>query len=158
MRHPGMGAMALHLNRNKRSIALDLKQPEGRAACLRLAAGCDALIYNTRPQAMARLGLAYEDVAAVNPRIVYLGAFGYGEEGPYAGQPAYDDLIQGAAGVASSSRSRAAARRATRPSPWPTARWACRPPSRCWPPCCMRGRPARARRWRCRCSRRSPSS
>lgn len=101
MRHPGMGAMALHLNRNKRSIALDLKQPEGRAACLRLAAGCDALIYNTRPQAMARLGLAYEDVAAVNPRIVYLGAFGYGEEGPYAGQPAYDDLIQGAAGVAS---------------------------------------------------------
>ncbi|MCY1204217.1 Succinyl-CoA--L-malate CoA-transferase beta subunit [compost metagenome] len=101
MRHAGMGAMAMHLNRNKRSIVLDLKQPEGREACLRLAAGCDALIYNTRPQAMARLGLGYEAVAAVNPKIVYLGAFGYGEEGPYAGKPAYDDLIQGAAGVAS---------------------------------------------------------
>ena len=101
MRHAGMGAMALHLNRNKRSIVLDLKQPEGREACLRLAAGCDALIYNTRPQAMARLGLDYAAVAAVNPKIVYLGAFGYGEEGPYAGKPAYDDLIQGAAGIAS---------------------------------------------------------
>jgi crotonobetainyl-CoA:carnitine CoA-transferase CaiB-like acyl-CoA transferase len=99
MRHAGMGAMALHLNRNKRSIVLDLKQPEGREACLRLAAGCDALIYNTRPQAMARLGLGYEAVAAANPKIVYLGAFGYGEEGPYAGKPAYDDLIQGAAGL-----------------------------------------------------------
>jgi len=88
MRHAGMGAMAMHLNRNKRSIVLDLKQPEGREACLRLAAGCDALIYNTRPQAMARLGLDYEAVAAVNPKIVYLGAFGYGEDGPYAGKPA----------------------------------------------------------------------
>jgi crotonobetainyl-CoA:carnitine CoA-transferase CaiB-like acyl-CoA transferase len=101
MRHAGMGAMAMHLNRNKRSIVLDLKQPEGREACLKLAAGCDALIYNTRPQAMARLGLGYAAVAAVNPKIVYLGAFGYGEDGPYAGKPAYDDLIQGAAGVAS---------------------------------------------------------
>ena len=101
MRHAGMGAMALHLNRNKRSIVLDLKQPEGRDACLRLATDCDALIYNVRPQAMARLGLDHAAVAAVNPRIVYVGAFGYGEEGPYAGRPAYDDLIQGAAGVAS---------------------------------------------------------
>jgi len=99
MRHAGMGAMAMHLNRNKRSIVLDLKQPEGRAACLRLAAGCDALIYNTRPQAMVRLGLGYEAVAAVRPEIVYVGAFGYGEDGPYAGRPAYDDLIQGAAGI-----------------------------------------------------------
>ena len=97
MRHPGMGAMAMHLNRNKRSVVLDLKRAEGREACLRLAKDCDALIYNTRPQAMARLGLDYAAVAAVNPKIVYLGAFGYGEEGPYAGKPAYDDLIQGAA-------------------------------------------------------------
>ena len=101
MRHPGMGAMAMHLNRNKRSIVLDLKQPEGRDACLRLAADCDALVYNVRPQAMARLGLGYEAVAAVNPKIVYIGAFGYGEDGPYAGKPAYDDLIQGAVGVPS---------------------------------------------------------
>lgn len=101
MRNAGMGAMSLHLNRNKRSVVLDLKQPDGRDACLALAAGCDAVIYNTRPQAMARLGLDYPAVRAVNPRVVYLGAVGYGEAGPYAGKPAYDDLIQGAVGVAS---------------------------------------------------------
>ena len=101
MRHAGMGAMALHLNRNKRSVVLDLKQPAGRDACLRLAAGCDALIYNTRPQAMARLGLDLAAVAAANPKIVYIGCIGYGEDGPYAGKPAYDDLIQGATGIAS---------------------------------------------------------
>ena len=99
MRNPGMGAMSLHLNRNKRSVVLDLKQPEGRDACLRLAETCDALIYNTRPRAMARLGLDYAAVAARNPRIVYLGCVGFGEEGPYAGKPAYDDLIQGAAAL-----------------------------------------------------------
>ncbi|MGH6638436.1 MAG: CaiB/BaiF CoA transferase family protein [Polaromonas sp.] len=99
MRNPGMGHMAIHLNRNKRSVVLDLKQPEGREACLKLAADCDALIYNVRPQAMARLGLGYAAVAAINPKIVYVGAFGYGEDGPYAGKPAYDDLIQGAVGV-----------------------------------------------------------
>ena len=99
MRHAGMGAMSLHLNRNKRSIVLDLKQPDAVEACLRLAEGCDALIYNTRPKAMARLGLDYATVAARNPKIVYVGAIGYGEDGPYAGRPAYDDLIQGAVGV-----------------------------------------------------------
>jgi crotonobetainyl-CoA:carnitine CoA-transferase CaiB-like acyl-CoA transferase len=103
MRNPGMGHMAIHLNRNKRSVVLDLKQAEGLEACLKLAAGCDALIYNVRPQAMARLGLGYEAVAAVNPKIVYVGAFGYGEDGPYTGKPAYDDLIQGAVGVPSLS-------------------------------------------------------
>jgi len=99
MRNPGMGAMAMHLNRNKRSVVLDLKQPDGREACLRLAAGSDALIYNTRPHAMVRLGLDYPAVAAVNQRIVYIGVFGYGEDGPYAGKPAYDDLIQAAVGI-----------------------------------------------------------
>ena len=99
MRNAGMGAMSLHLNRNKRSLVLDLKQPEGRDACLRLAQGCDALVYSTRPQALARLGLGFEAVAALNPRIVHVGCYGYGEQGPYAGRPAYDDLIQGAAGL-----------------------------------------------------------
>ncbi|WPB55548.1 CoA transferase [Xylophilus sp. GOD-11R] len=96
MRNPGMGALSLHLNRNKRSVVLDLKRPEGRDACLKLAETCDALIYNTRPKAMARLGLDYAAVSARNPRIVYLGCIGFGEDGPYAGKPAYDDLIQGA--------------------------------------------------------------
>jgi formyl-CoA transferase len=68
---------------------------------LRLAATADALVYNVRPLAMARLGLAYEDVAAVNPGIVYAGLFGFGQDGPYAAQPAYDDLIQGAAALPS---------------------------------------------------------
>lgn len=99
MRHPGMGHIFLHHNRNKRSIVLDLKRPAGRDALLRLAATADVLIYNVRPQAMQRLRLAYEDVAAANPRIVYVGAYGYGERGRYAGQPAYDDLIQGMSGL-----------------------------------------------------------
>ncbi len=99
MKHPGMGHIFLHHNRNKRSIVLDLKQAAGRAALLRLARDADVLIYNVRPQAMARLKLAYEDVQAANPRIIYVGAYGYGEGGRYAGQPAYDDLIQGMAGL-----------------------------------------------------------
>ncbi len=99
MRHPGMGHIFLHHNRNKRSIVLDLKQPAGREALLRLVRGADVLIYNVRPQAMRRLKLAYEDVAAVNPRIIYVGAYGYSQGGPYEAQPAYDDLIQGIAGL-----------------------------------------------------------
>ena len=101
MRHPGMGHIFLHHNRSKRSIVLDLKQPAGREALLRLARTGDVLIYNVRPQAMRRLRLAYDDVAAVNPRIIYVGAYGYSESGRYAGQPAYDDLIQGMAALPS---------------------------------------------------------
>jgi crotonobetainyl-CoA:carnitine CoA-transferase CaiB-like acyl-CoA transferase len=99
MRHPGMGHIFLHHNRNKRSIVLDLKQPKGREALLRLARTGDVLVYNVRPQAMRRLRLSYEEVAAVNQRIIYVGAYGYGEAGRYAGQPAYDDLIQGRSGL-----------------------------------------------------------
>jgi crotonobetainyl-CoA:carnitine CoA-transferase CaiB-like acyl-CoA transferase len=95
MKHAGMGHIFLHLNRNKRSIVLDLKQPAGRDAMLRLCVTADVLIYNVRPQAMARLKLAYEDVRAVNPKIIYVGAYGFSQHGPYAAKPAYDDLIQG---------------------------------------------------------------
>ena len=98
-RTKGMGGMFLNANRGKRSIVIDLKKPEGRAALLRLAKTADALVYNVRPQAMARLGLDYDTIAAINPRIVYAGVFGYGQAGPYAAKPAYDDLIQGASGV-----------------------------------------------------------
>ena len=100
MRNPGMGHLYLHLNRNKRSIVLDLKTPEGRDACLALARDCDAVLFNIRPQAMARLGLSYEAFAAQNAKLVYIGAYGFGEKGPYAGRPAYDDLIQGQTGIA----------------------------------------------------------
>lgn len=95
MRRAGMGHIFLHHNRNKRSLVLDLKRAPGREALLRLARSADVLIFNVRPQAMARLRLTYDDVRAVNPRIVYVGAYGYSDGGPYAGEPAYDDLIQG---------------------------------------------------------------
>jgi crotonobetainyl-CoA:carnitine CoA-transferase CaiB-like acyl-CoA transferase len=102
-KNPGMGHIHLHLNRNKRSLVLDLKQPKGIEACLKLAAQSDVLVYNVRPHSMARLGLGYEAVKSVNDKIIYVGAFGYSEKGPYAGRPAYDDLIQGIAGVPSLS-------------------------------------------------------
>ncbi len=98
-RNPGMGHIFLNANRNKRSIVLDLKQEPARQACLALAKKADVLVYNIRPQAMARLKLSYEAVKEVNPRIVYVGCFGYSQRGPYAAKAAYDDLIQGAAGV-----------------------------------------------------------
>jgi crotonobetainyl-CoA:carnitine CoA-transferase CaiB-like acyl-CoA transferase len=102
-RNPGMAGIFLHANRSKRSIVLDLKHPQGREALLRLSADADVLIYNVRPQAMSRLGLDYEAVRQVNPRILYVGVFGYGQSGPYAALPAYDDLIQGAVGIPSLS-------------------------------------------------------
>ena len=107
-RNPGMGGLFLNTNRGKRSIVLDLKTAAGRGIALELASTCDVLIYNVRPQAMARLGLSYEDVAAVRPDILYVGVYGYGEQGPYAGRPAYDDLMQGAAGLAALFRQEAA--------------------------------------------------
>jgi crotonobetainyl-CoA:carnitine CoA-transferase CaiB-like acyl-CoA transferase len=98
-RNPGMGAIFLNVNRNKRSVALDLKQPAARDACLALAKKADVLVYNIRPQAMTRLGLSYEKIRSVNERIIYVGCFGYSQRGPYAAKAAYDDLIQGASGL-----------------------------------------------------------
>ena len=112
---PGMGHLFLNLNRGKRGIVLDLKQPEGtRSVDAHRAARPDVLIYNVRPQAMARLGLSYEDVQAVNPRIIYVGAYGYSQRGPYAAKAAYDDLIQGATGLAWLAAATRARRPATR--------------------------------------------
>ncbi len=99
MRGPGMGPMFLNANRNKRSICLDLKKDAGRDVLLKLMADADVLVYNVRPQAMARLKLGYEVVSAINPRIVYAGVFGFGQDGCYAAKPAYDDLIQGGSGL-----------------------------------------------------------
>ncbi len=98
-RHPGMGHIFLNANRNKRSVVLDLKVQGGREAALALAERSDVLVYNIRPQAMARLKLSYEDIRAVNEKIIYVGCFGYSQRGPYAAKAAYDDLIQGAAGI-----------------------------------------------------------
>jgi len=90
-----MGALYLQINRNKRSLVLDLKQPAARKVLLQLCASADVFLTNTRPAAMRRLGLAYEDLRQVNPRLVHVSLTGYGESGLYAGKPAYDDLIQG---------------------------------------------------------------
>ena len=98
-RNPGMGHIFLNANRNKRSVVLDLKQPAALDACLALASKADVLVYNIRPQAMARLRLSYPEVKKENPRIIYVGCFGYSQRGPYAAKAAYDDLIQGASGL-----------------------------------------------------------
>lgn len=99
MRNPGMGHIFLHVNRNKRSVVLDLKHPDGLEAVFDLARSADVVIYNIRPQAMARLGIDYQRLREINRKLIYAGLYGYGESGPYAGKPAYDDLIQGAVAV-----------------------------------------------------------
>jgi crotonobetainyl-CoA:carnitine CoA-transferase CaiB-like acyl-CoA transferase len=99
-RNPGMGSLFLHLNRNKRSIVLDLKKEEGRQALLKLAEKCDVFIHSLRPQAIEKLRLSYQDVSAVNKQIIYCGTYGFGKDGPYGSKPSYDDIIQGASGLA----------------------------------------------------------
>ena len=103
-RHPGMGSLFMFMNRGKRSIVLDLKRVEARDALLRVCERADVFITNVRPAAMRRLGLGYDDVAAVNARMVYVDLVGYGQDGPYAAKPAYDDLIQGISGLAATFR------------------------------------------------------
>jgi crotonobetainyl-CoA:carnitine CoA-transferase CaiB-like acyl-CoA transferase len=100
-RNPGMGPLFLQANRNKRSVVLDLKKPADKEALLSLVPEADVLVYNIRPQAMRRLGLDYETLCAINPGLIFCGAFGFGEGGPYAGRPAYDDILQAAAGLSS---------------------------------------------------------
>lgn len=94
-----MGPTFVALNRNKRSVALDLKGEPGRKALRKLLATGDIFIHNMRPEAVARLGFSYAEVAAIKPDIVYVEAVGYDPEGPYAGRQAFDDLIQSAAGA-----------------------------------------------------------
>ena len=98
-RSPSMSGWFMNFNRSKRSLAIDLKAPQGREVLLDLVGTADVLLYNIRPAAMERLGLSYADVSARNPAILYVGALGFGREGPYAGLPAFDDLIQAATGL-----------------------------------------------------------
>jgi crotonobetainyl-CoA:carnitine CoA-transferase CaiB-like acyl-CoA transferase len=101
VRNPGMGGIYLNANRNKRSLALDLKQEKAKEALRRLIPTADVFIHNMRPQAIERLGFGYQAVSAINPDIVYVGAYGFGQDGPYRAKPAYDDAIQAASGLAS---------------------------------------------------------
>jgi len=97
---PGMASMYIGTGRNKRSIVLDIKQADGKAALLDLCRTADIFIHNVRPDAMRRAGLDYASLRAVNPKLIYLALVGFGEGGRYANRPAFDDIIQGAAGVA----------------------------------------------------------
>ena len=101
MRNPSMGAVFMQINRNKRSIVLDVKKETGRAALLRLVANADIFVHNVRPAAMRRARLGDDDMRGVNPRLVYVSLVGYGQNGPNAALPAYDDLIQGRTGFPS---------------------------------------------------------
>jgi crotonobetainyl-CoA:carnitine CoA-transferase CaiB-like acyl-CoA transferase len=98
-RHREMGHVYLNLNRNKRSLVLDLKHPDAAPVLLTLVRQSDVLMHNMRPQAMARLGFGWERLRDVNPRLVYCSAHGYGQDGPYADRPAFDDIIQGGCGL-----------------------------------------------------------
>ena len=99
--HPGMGSISMAINRNKRSLAVDLKSPEGADVLRRLVPGADVLVHNMRVAAIERLGFGYQAVARLNADIVYCVATGFGQDGPDRGKPAFDDIIQAACGLAS---------------------------------------------------------
>jgi crotonobetainyl-CoA:carnitine CoA-transferase CaiB-like acyl-CoA transferase len=99
-RHPGMSALYLTCNRNKRSIVLDLNQPGARDALLALVKDADVFVHNNRPQVMTKLKLEYNDMRAVNSRLIYCGAYGYAKAGPYGSLGALDDSIQAVSGIA----------------------------------------------------------
>lgn len=97
----GESAFFLSANRNKRSLALDIKRPEGQALFRRLAEGADVVVENFRPAVMGALGLGYDRLAARNPRLIYCAISGYGADGPFANRPGLDNIIQGFAGLMS---------------------------------------------------------
>ena len=99
-RKGAMGSAFLSLNRNKRSLALDVKSAEGRAILLKIISTADVFVHNMRQAAAAKLGLDYSSLSALNPRLVYCAAWGFGSNGPYAGKPAFDDIIQSLSGTA----------------------------------------------------------
>ncbi|HEX6000579.1 MAG TPA: CoA transferase [Hyphomicrobiaceae bacterium] len=103
---PGISAIFSNFNRNKRSVALDLKSEAGRAALMKLLPTADAFVHNMRQEAMDKLGFTFKAVRAANPRIIYAAAIGFGRHGRYAGKPAYDDVIQAGSGFAGLSQMR----------------------------------------------------
>jgi len=99
-RRHGFSASFLNNNRNKRSLALDLKTPGGLRALMRLLAGADVLVQNFRPGVAERIGVGEAAVRAVAPRLIYVSISGFGETGPYSAKPVYDPLIQAVSGLA----------------------------------------------------------
>jgi crotonobetainyl-CoA:carnitine CoA-transferase CaiB-like acyl-CoA transferase len=99
-RHPGMAALYMTCNRNKRDVVLDVKNPEAKQALLDLVATADVFVHNNRPQVMTKLGLDYESLKKLNPKLIYCGAYGYAKRGPYGTKGALDDSIQSISGIA----------------------------------------------------------
>jgi len=102
---PGVSASFLAVNRNKRSLVLDLKRPEGVAVLKRLVATADVLVENYRPGVARRLGVDYETLRAINPRLIYCSISGFGQTGPYADRGGYDLIAQGMSGIMSATGS-----------------------------------------------------
>ena len=96
---PGMSGVFVNVNRGKRAIVLDLRSERGKTALTALIGTADVFIHSMRAKAVAKLGFAYDDVAAVNPSIVYTNCYGYGRRGPDRDLPAYDDTIQAECGL-----------------------------------------------------------
>src|SRR5262245_21521600 len=96
---PGMSGVFFNVNRGKRCVVLDLRSDAGRIALRRLIERADVFIHSMRSRAIAKLGFSYEDVAAVNPRIVYTNCYGYSRRGPDGDRTAYDDTIQAECGL-----------------------------------------------------------
>ncbi|WP_330302564.1 MULTISPECIES: CoA transferase [unclassified Streptomyces] len=96
---PGMGGVFVNVNRGKRSVVLDLRSAEGKSPLRELIRHGDVFIHSMRAKAIAKLGLSYEEVAAINPSIIYTNCYGYGRRGPDANLTAYDDTIQAECGL-----------------------------------------------------------
>ena len=99
-RNPGMPGKFLNFNRNKRSICLDLKKPAGADAVRKLVKNADVFVSNVRPSALARAGLDWDTLRALNPNLIYCGIVAFGEGGRYYNQPAYDPIVQSLSGIA----------------------------------------------------------
>ena len=100
-RHPDMAALFMGINRNKRSIVLDLKQASGRDLLFRLIEGADVLVHNVRPQKLEKLGLGYEQLSQRFPSLIWCSISGYGRTGPYADRPGFDLMAQAMSGIMS---------------------------------------------------------
>ena len=98
-RHDGMAALFLASNRNKRSVVLDLTQPQAHEALLRIVRTADVFVHNLRPRVAAKLGLDYPRFAQCHPGLIYCATYGFRRDGPLADRPAYDDVIQAASGL-----------------------------------------------------------
>ena len=149
-----VGATFLRNNLNKRSVAIDLKHPEGRELFLSLVPRFDVVCENFKAGTMDRLGLGYDVIAERHPAAIYLSLSGFGNtvETPYRSWPAYASIVEAMSGIYEYKRGRAGRPRPTRSGPWATSARRCSGPSACSPPCGTATAPATASRSTSPCS------